>query len=290
MGLKSNIILGGLFVVVWSSGFVGAKYGLAFAGPFTILFWRYLLVVLLLAVLVSVWRKWQAIPPRELIRHLIVGGMAHAVWLSAVLGAINLGLSAGLTAFITALQPILTGALSARMTGEAVSPREWGGLVIGLLAVGIVIGDGIALGGAPIAYVLPFITVIAISIASLIDRKATNQGDNQASIMLVAFWHSVASLIILTPMAFGFEGFQATWNGELIFAIIWLAVIVSMAAYGLMFLLLRRIAAAKVASLIYLSPPVTMMMAWLLFAETVTNAGIIGLIIAAIAVSLTMKR
>lgn len=138
-----------LFVVLWSSGFAGAKYGLDYAGTFTILFWRYLLVATVLALLVTLTRQWRRFAPRDLVRHMTVGVLAHAGWLAAVLGAIDLGLSAGLAAFITALQPIMTGALSARMTGERVTGREWAGLVLGLVAVAIVIGDGIALGGSP---------------------------------------------------------------------------------------------------------------------------------------------
>ena len=138
-----------LFVVLWSSGFAGAKYGLDYAGTFTILFWRYLLVATVLALLVTLTRQWRRFAPRDLVRHMTVGVLAHAGWFAAVLGAIDLGLSAGLTAFITALQLIMTGALSARMTGERVTGREWAGLVLGPVAVAIVIGDGIALGGSP---------------------------------------------------------------------------------------------------------------------------------------------
>ena len=166
-----------LFVVLWSSGFAGAKYGLDYAGTFTILFWRYLLVATVLA---------------------------HAGWLAAVLGAIDLGLSAGLAAFITALQPIMTGALSARMTGERVMGREWAGLVLGPVAVAIVIGDGIALGGSPVAYALPFLAVISITIASLTDQGATVEDEkrsgNVAPLLLITFWHCAASFLALAPL------------------------------------------------------------------------------------------
>lgn len=281
-------ILCALFVVLWSSGFVGAKFGLDYAGTFTILFWRYLLVVAVLGIAVTLAHKWQRLPLKVLLRHMIVGALAHAAWLSSVLGAIDLGLSAGLAAFITALQPIMTGALSARMTGEAVSRREWTGLVLGLLAVAIVIGDGLALGGALVAYLVPFVAVISITIASLIDRNATVEGEDDAPLLLVTFWHCVASLICLTPLAIGLEGLHAEWTGGLIFAVVWLALVVSLAAYGLMFVLLRRLPAARVASLTYLSPPVTMVMAWLLFGETLTPAAIVGLGLAAASVGLTL--
>ncbi len=279
-----------VFVVLWSSGFVGAKFGLENAGTFTILFWRYLLVTAILALLVTLAKQWQRLPKQIVARHMVVGALAHAGWLAAVLGAIDLGLSAGLAAFITALQPIMTGALSSRMTGERVTGREWAGLVLGLIAVAMVIGDGIALGGSMIAHTLPFLAVVAITVASLIDRSGTLKEETPTPLLLVTFLHCLASFVVLAPMAIGFEGLQANWNGSLIFAILWLAVVVSLAAYGLMFVLLRRLPAAQVASLTYLSPPVTMVMAWLLFGETLSTAALIGLGIAALAVGLTLIR
>lgn len=282
-------VLCALFVVLWSSGFVGAKFGLEHAGTFTILFWRYLLVAGVLALAVTLMGKWTRIAPRDLRRHMTVGALAHAGWLAAVLGAIDLGLSAGLAAFITALQPIMTGALSARMTGESVTRREWAGLLLGLVAVAVVIGDGIALGGSLVAYALPFLAVVSITLASLLDRGATVDNENAAPILLVTFWHCAASFLVLAPFAVGIEGLQADWNGELLFAVVWLALVVSLAAYGLMFVLLRLLPAARVASLTYLSPPVTMVMASLVFGETLTLAGIVGLGIAAAAVALTLS-
>ena len=217
---------------------------------------------------------------------VLILGPRRFVWLNALpMWVIPLGLSA----FITALQPIMTGALSARMTGERVTPQEWAGLILGLAAVAIVIGDGIALGGSVVAHILPFLAVIAITVASLIDRSATVSNENAAPLLLVTFWHCVASLIVLAPLAVGLEGLQANWNGSLVFAVVWLALVVSLAAYGMMFVLLRKLPAPRVASLTYLSPPVTMVMAWLVFGETLTLTGVIGLGIAALAVALTLS-
>ncbi|HSK39244.1 MAG TPA: DMT family transporter [Arenibaculum sp.] len=285
-------VLATLFVLLWSSGFVGAKFGLGYAGTFTLLFWRYVLVVVVLGVAVTLAGQWQRIAPRDLARHAVVGALAHAGWLASVLGAIDLGLSVGAAAFITALQPIVTGALSARMTGEAVSRREWAGLILGLVAVGIVIGDGLSLGGSAVSYALPFLAVIAITVASLLDRGATVNRGNATPLLLVTFWHCAASLVVLTPLAIGIEGLSADWGGNLLFAVAWLALVVSLAAYGRMFVRLRRLPAPRVASLTYLSPPVTMVLAWALFGEMLTLTGTIGLAVAAVAVWLaqTAKR
>ncbi|MBB4285039.1 EamA family transporter [Roseospira goensis] len=283
--------LGALFVILWSSGFVGAKYGLDHAGTFTILFWRYVVVVVVLAALVTLagqWR-WFRLAKRDLARHAVVGALAHAGWLAPVLGSIELGLSAGLAAFITALQPLLTGSLSARMTGEQVSRREWVGLVLGLVAVAIVIGDGISLGGSVAAHLLPFLAVLAITVASLLDRGATVDGEERPPILFVTFLHGLASVVVLGPLAVGLEGLAADWNGQFIFAVVWLALVVSLAAYAVMFMLLRRMPASRVASLTYLSPPVTMVMAWFAFGETLTPEGLFGLAVAALAVGLALS-
>ena len=282
-------LLCGAFVVLWSSGFIGGKFGLGYAGTFTLLFWRYVLVVLILGVVVLALGKWQNLSGREICRHAVVGSLTYAVGLGAIFHAMDLGLSAGLAAFIIALQPILTGALQARLTGEAVSRREWLGLVLGIASVGIVIGDSISLGGSLLAHVLPFLSVAAITLATLIDRGATVGGKNQASVLLATFWHNAASLAVLTPLAIGAEGLQAQWGGNLIFAIAWLALVLSLGAYVLMFTLLRKLTAARFASLLYLSPPVTMLMAWLAFGESVTLAGLAGLALAAVAVWLCSR-
>jgi len=156
--------------------------------------------------------------------------------------------------------------------------------VLGLVAVAIVIGDGMSLGGAPLAYALPILAVAAITIASLIDRNANLGEEAPAPLMLVTFWHCAASLLVLAPLAIGLEGLAADITGGFVFSVVWLALVVSLAAFGLMFVLLRRISAAKVASLTYLSPPVTMVMAWALFGETLSLASVVGLAVAAVAV------
>lgn len=281
-------VLCALFVLFWSSGFVGAKFGLDYSGTFTILFWRYLLVVFVLGALVTIRGQWQRMLPRDLVRHAAVGALAHAGWLAAVFGAIDLGLSAGLVAFLTALQPIMTGAFSAQITGEPVAKREWAGLVLGLVAVAIVIGDGISLGGSIVAHVLPILAVMSITVAALVDRSATVSGESPVPLLLVKFLHSVASLAVLTPLAVGLEGLEAEWNRNLVYAVVWLALFGSLAAYGLMFVLLRRLPATRVASLTYLSPPVTMVMAWMFFGETLTFTHAIGLGVAAVSVGLTL--
>jgi len=264
-----KILLGCLvFVVLWSSGWIGSKYGQAYAGTLTLLAYRYVLVVLALLVFVSVTRAWRSMPRSQIYLHVCVGLMAHAVFLGAGNSAFAFGVSAGLVAFITALQPMMTATLSPAIAGEKISYQQWSGLVLGFAAVMLVVSDRIALGGSVLGYSLPFIAIVAISVASLIDRRISlaNQADNCEQPPL--------SLITC----------------ELVFSILWLAIFVSLGAYGLMFLMLRKLSAVKVASLAYLSPPATMLIGYFVFGERLSTVDFLGLFFAAVSVWLVLSK
>ena len=285
---QSTTLLSILFVVLWSSGWVGAKYGLAYTGAFTLLTWRYLLVVMVLAALVSVYKAWQRIDQKEIFGHVSVGVLSHAAFLITGLYAIKLGVSSGLVAFVAALQPMVTALICSTITRESVDSKQWLGLTIGLAAVLLIIGDRIALGGSAIAYTLPIASVVAISLATLLDKRMAlfNKRSKRHStpILLVIFIHCVSALMIFAPLAAYLEGFEAQWGIELVFSIAWLALVVSLAAYGLLFVLLRRLETIKVSSLVYLSPPTTMLIAYLVLGESLRGIDLIGLVIAAFAV------
>lgn len=277
-----------VFVLLWSSGWIGSKYGQEYAGPFTLLVYRYVLVVALLIVFVTFKNGWRLISRSQLILHASVGILCHAVFLGTGNHALLLGVSAGLVAFITALQPMITATLSFRISGERTLYQQWLGLALGLTAVLLVVYDKIAMGGAAIAYVLPFVAILALSLASLIDRRINLNAKRcqvePAPLSLVIFIHCISTLLVLLPFAATVEGFEAQWGPELIFSIVWLAIVVSLGAYGMMFYLLRQLSATKVASLGYLSPPATMIIAYFMFGERLSVVDFGGLFLAAIAV------
>ncbi|MDA7991357.1 MAG: DMT family transporter [Gammaproteobacteria bacterium] len=284
----ATLLLSGLFVLCWSSGFVGAAYGLDYAGTFTLLFWRYLLLAAFLAALTTLFRAWRRLSAREIFRHAFIGILAHAVWLVAVLYALDLGVSAGIAAFITALQPMVTAALAVRITGERIRPMQWCGIALGLASVAIVVSDKVALGGSLFGYLLPFAAVLAISLSVVLDRRA---GKDRAAppILLTTTIHASASLAVIAPLAWGVEGFDAQFGAPLVFAVVWLALVVSLGAYGLMFMLLRRTQASKVSGLTYLSPPVTLILGYLVFGDVLRAADLVALVVAAIAVALVLR-
>ena len=282
-----------LFVLLWSSGWIGSKFGLGYAGTFTLLLWRYALVVVTLLVLVKLLKAWRPISKADVSLHLLVGVLSHAVYLSTSLSAMDLGVSVGLVAFVLALQPMLTAVISAPITGEKTNIRQWLGLGLGLVAVLLVVGDRLSLGGSPGAYALLLLSTLAISVATLLNRrieiKAKQASKPETPILMMLLIHCIGALLFLIPMAGYFEGYQATWVPSLVFAITFLAWVVSLGAYGLMFVLLRQMSAIKVSCLLYLSPPATMVIAYFVLDERLAMIDIVGLAIASLAVWIVYK-
>lgn len=282
-----------IFVLLWSSGWIGTKSGLGYAGTFTLLSYRYVVVVILLLAIVTFTKAWRAISRTQLISHLVVGVLSHAVSLGTGSTAMQLGVSAGSVAFIAALQPMITATLSSGGSGESTSHKQWFGLALGFLAIMVVIWDKLSTGGSLIAYLLPFIGILAISLASVIDRRLNlkNQANQVAAtpLSLVCLIHCSSALLVILPIAAVVEGFKTHWSGELIFSILWLAILVSLGAYSLMFFMLRNISATKVASLEYIAPPTTMVIAYFMFGESLTVIDFAGMVLAGVAVWLVMS-
>ena len=272
-----------LFVFLWNSGFIGAKYGLRYADTWTLLFWRYLALTGLLGVWLVLSRRFRW-PGRRLVGHMaVVGILAHAVWLSCALLALQMGVPPGIVALVTALQPLLTGALSGPALGERTDARQWIGLILGFAGVVIAVGARLSLDATTptFGYLLPFGSVVGITIASLLQRRWTRDGSpDRQPLDMTLFYQSFAATLVLLPAAWWFEGFAAQWTQPFIATMAWLVVAVSLGAYWSMWRLLARDEATRVASLFYLSPPVTMLMAWLAFGDKLILTDVLGLIVA----------
>jgi len=282
--------LASAFVLLWNSGFIGAEYGLPYAGPLTLLFWRYLALTALMLAWVVV-RSEPLLPDRREAFHATwTGILAHAVWLGCALGAINADVPAGIVALVVALQPLLTGALSGAITGEGTSRLQWLGLIAGFCGVAVAViarmqGDH----GAPIwAYVLPFGSVVAITIASLSQRLRSHSGRALPMGTLLLYQSGGSTLALILP-ALLFEGLATEWTVAFVAALGWVTVLVSLGAYALMWVLIARVDATRVASLFYFGPPVTMLMAWLAFGDPVLVTDWIALAITAVGVVLVQR-
>ncbi|MEO0408484.1 MAG: DMT family transporter [Cyanobacteria bacterium P01_A01_bin.135] len=280
-----------LFVLLWSSGFIGAKYGLPYAGTFTLLFIRYSLVTLLLGLWLR-YRKQLRLRSWAVVgRSAIVGLLAHAVWLSAVLGTIDLGASLWIVALITALQPMATSVLSGPLLGEPVSRMQWAGMGVGFAGVVVVIAAklGAETEASWIAYGLPFLSTISLTVATLYQRHLNRRADGLTlPVVPSLFVQAAASAIALYPLA-AWEGLQVQWTGQFVFALLWLALVLSLGAYGLMLKLLEYRTATRVSSLMYLSPPVTLLLGFLVFGDRLTWQDGLGLLVTAIGVGLVYR-
>jgi drug/metabolite transporter (DMT)-like permease len=264
-----------VFVVLWSSGFIASKAGLPYAEPMTYLSLRMGAVVLVLGALVLIQRP--AWPSRACILHNIVAGLCvHGLYLGGVFIAIYHGLPAGLSALIVALQPILTSTLANRWLGERVVPHQWVGLFLGLVGVWLVVHERTGGGDvALIGWITVFVALIGITAGTLYQKRFAS-GVNWRIGLLVQY---AAAGVLFVLGALLFETRVVQWTPQFIFALSWSAFVLSLGAIWLFYFMIRRTAAMRVTSLFYLTPPVTALMAWLLFDERLAPLALLGMAI-----------
>jgi len=276
----------GAFVLLWSTGFLGAKLGLPYAEPFTFLFLRFaVLTVILVLVALAFRAPW----PRtwaEFGRTALVGFLVHGMYLGGVFSAIHAGLPAGVSALIVGLQPLLTAIGAGPLLGEVVTRRQWLGLLLGLVGVTFVLSDKLSLDvGNAIGFGFAIAALFSITIGTLYQKRHGANVDLRSGSAI----HFAVAALPMAVLAWGFETREVMWSGEFVFALAWLVVVLSLGAMTLLLVLIRRGAAAKVASLFYLTPPVTAIFAWMMFGETLGPLAIIGMGGAVAGVALVTK-
>ena len=287
---RKTLLLAAGFVLLWNSGFIGAEYGLPYAQPFTLLFWRYLaLTVLVLAYLLASGRlRW--VGRKVALFNMLTGVLSHGAWLACVLLSIDKGVPAGIVALVVSLQPIATGMLSGFVTGERTGFIQWVGLVLGFAGVVLTVAFRIDFGSydSVFGYLIPLGSVIGITVATLLQRRMELKGGELTlPVDSTLFYQSLATTVVAAFPAVFAEGLSTQWEPVFISAMAWLVVAVSLGAYCLMWLLIQRLDATRVASLFYLGPPVTMLMAWVAFGDQVQMMDIAGLTVVSVGVILT---
>jgi drug/metabolite transporter (DMT)-like permease len=279
-----------VFVLIWSTGFIVARYGMPHAPPLTFLAWRYLFSVVCFAVWAIAVR---AAFPRERIQwgHLAVTGiLMHAGYLGGVWAAVKAGMGAGLAALLVGLQPVLTAIWVSARGGE-VQARQWLGLGLGLLGLVLVVWQKLGLGEVQ-ALNLLFAggALVSITIGTLYQKRFVAPCDVRSAnlIQLAAAFAVTAPLALLEA-----EGMRWTLSGginwELAGAMGWSVLALTLGGSSLLYLLIQRGAATAVTSLLYLVPPTTALMAWLLFAEPITALTLAGMAFTALGVSLVVR-
>ncbi|KAA0971656.1 DMT family transporter [Aureimonas fodinaquatilis] len=275
-----------LFVIVWSTGFIGSVYAMPYAEPFVFLVLRFsLAIVLLLLLVVTANAPWPK--PKIAAHSMIVGALIHGVYLGGIFFAVRYGLPAGIAALIAGMQPILTALMAAAFLGEAINRRQWIGLVLGLVGVALVIVP--KLGGNDVYSALTLIpaamAAMGIAVGTIWQKKFGGSTDLRTGSIL----QYCGALILVAPLAIGLESWQIEWTGELIFALIWLSVVLSIGAIFMLMFMIREGAVSKVASLMYLTPGVTAVMAFILFGETLSLVQLCGLVLAGIGVAAAVR-
>ncbi|WP_425991421.1 DMT family transporter [Afipia sp. DC4300-2b1] len=273
-----------IFVLLWSTGFIGTKYVLAGAEPLTYLTVRMALVALLMGVIAVIWRaKW---PNRAGIIHSAIAGLlVHGFYLGGTAVAIFHSVPAGLSALIPGLQPILTSTLANRWLGERVSPLQWTGLLMGLAGTLIVLHGRSLSGEAGWGWLGTCVALVSITLGTLYQKRYCSQIDWRAG----NFIQFIAAGLLFALGAWLFETRVIVWNREFVLGLAWLVIVLSIGSIGLLYWLIRHSAATRVASLFYLVPGVTAIMAYVLFDERLDLISIAGMVICAAAVLLVNR-
>lgn len=281
-----------VFVLIWSTGFIVARYGMPHAPPLSFLAWRYVLSILCFLPWILLARvAWPATRTQWL--HLGVTGMLmHAGYLGGVWAAVKAGMGSGLVALIVGLQPVLTAIwLSSR--GSSVTRRQWLGLALGFAGLTLVVARKFGAGGEAdlLNMALAVLALLSITIGTLYQKHFVAPCDVRSANAV----QLLAALVVTLPLAL-FETEAVRWvdaqgavNWELAGAMAWSVLGLTLGGSSLLYLLIQRGAATSVTSLLYLVPPTTALMAWALFAEPITLTTLVGTALTALGVSLVVR-
>ena len=274
----------GALVVFWSSGFIGAELGTTYAPADTLLAWRYVVVGVLLVA--ALW--WRGIrPDRATVqRQAGLGLLCQAGFLGLIVTGVGLGVPPGTAALMAAMQPLVVASLAGPVLGELVSWRQWCALGAGLGGVALVVGGDLGAATAPLwAYALPVGGMLALSAGTLLGRRWRAPETLLESLALQSLVAGVVFVTVATaraeltpPMSVGF------WS-----SVVWVVFLSSFGGYGAYLLVLRRSGATRVSTLLYLTPPTTMLWAWAMFGDRVTWLGVLGLVVCAVSVTVVLR-
>jgi drug/metabolite transporter (DMT)-like permease len=274
-----------IFVLLWSTGFIGARYGLPYIEPLTFLAVRMSFVVPIMAVIAWIGRaRWPGAP--EIGHSLVAGTLVHGAYLGGVFIAIGQGVPAGISALIPGLQPILTSTIANRFMGEKVTRLQWLGLLLGFAGVMLVLHDrSIVMSGSALGWVASVVSLFGITLGTLYQKRFCGGIDWRTGNTV----QYAGAAVLFWSGSFAFETRVIHWSGELIFALSWLVIVLSITAVGLMYWLIRRSAATRFASLFYLVPATTALMAYLLFGEKLDALSVAGMLVCALGVVLANR-
>ena len=280
-----------VFVLIWSTGFIVARYGMAYAPPLGFLAWRYALSIACFGVWIAFARPAWPSSRRQAAHLAVVGVLMQAGYLGGVWGAVKAGIGAGTVALLVGLQPVLTALWLARhpaagASAGAVSGRQWAGLAVGFAGVMLVVWH--KLGAGELSgwnFALAMLALLSITAGTLYQKRFVGPCDVRTANLL----QLVAALAVTLPLA-GLESGEIVLHPQFIGAMAWSVLGLTLGGSSLLYLLIQRGAATEVSSLMYLVPPCTALLAWMLFDEPFTSAMLLGLALTAAGVALVTAR
>ena len=290
-GLITTRTAPALFVLLWSTGFTGIRYGIPYAPPFTFIAIRMAIASVLLALIsLAITKRFTRDLP-TIGKSVRVGMTIHGAYLGGCFYGVKQGMPAGITALICSLQPVLVSVFSSIFFQEKLSPRKWLGLGLGLAGLVLVIAPKLQSSGDQ---GLPTAGVIAVFIALLGGTSGTllqKKFGSGVEVLSGTSWQYVATGILMGSLALIFEGDQSiTWNASFIFSLIWLIVALSIGAILILYFLLARSSASSVSSLYYLVPAVTAVEAYFLFGEKIGLITAVGTLLTIAGVALVVRQ
>ncbi len=286
MKIKNLIPL--LFVWLWSTGFVGAKYGLPYMEPFYILSIRFILALILFFIIIKLLKlnmERKKIP----INQFFIGMLVHGAYLGGVFFSIDRGMPAGIVSIIVGLQPIITIIISKYLFNEKITPYQNIGFILGLIGIFFVIYGKYGFSNSNIptsAFISSIVALLGISLGTVLQKKL----GNGLPLISSSIYQYLGAFVVISSLSFFMEEHAVTYSIELIFSILWLVLALSVTAILLLMYMIREGETAKVASYFYLVPPVTVIQTWFLFDEKLSLISLFGCAISIIGVYLVLKK
>ena len=276
-----------LFVFLWSTGFIGARLGLPYSEPLSFLLVRYLCVIVLMAAISFLsGAPW----PKDLRQWLhigVSGVLIHAVYLGGVFISIKHGLPAGIAALVVGMQPLLTALGAGWLLSERVSARQWLGLALGFLGVALVVSGKFGITAELGPMLVPALAaLLGITVGTLYQKRFCAGFELRTGSVIQFIPSAVVTAIAIAV----FTEFRIVWTGQFVFALGWLVLVLSIGAISLLNLLIHSGSAVNVASLFYLVPLSTALIAWVVFGETFPLISLAGMVLAVGGVYLVAKR
>lgn len=285
--LDSPMFWPGVFILLWSSGYVAGKVGLPYAGPFTLIFLRFsVAAAILLGVALMMRAPWPS-TPRQWMHIAVVGVLIQALQFSGLYSGLSMGVSAGVSALIVGLMPIFTAVGAVAFLGERVNRRQVGGLCLGLVGVALAVAHKVRLDvGSTEGYLAVGLALVGITAGTLYQKKFCANMDLRTGGCIQL---SVAALIV-GVIGYATEGLAVQWTPALVGSSLWLSLVNSIGAISVLFLMVRRGEASRVASLFYLIPAVTAAMGYFVLGETLAPVQVLGFLVSASGVYLTTRK